>query len=79
MLDECDELMEEARRLPSVLRSRRLAAESAVIVRLALRLGELLRKGDPLARRVALSRLDFLRAGVGGIMEGLFGRRSEEM
>lgn len=77
MLDECDELMEEARRLPSVLRSRRLAAESAVIVRLAARLGVLLRRGDPLAQRVALSRLDFLRAGTGGVMEGMFGRRTE--
>ncbi|MFW6027195.1 MAG: squalene synthase HpnC [bacterium] len=77
MLDECDDLMEEAQRLPSVLESRRLAAESAVIVRLAARLGERLRRGDPLAGRVALNRLDFLRAGVGGIREGLFGSRTE--
>ncbi|MFP3943600.1 MAG: squalene synthase HpnC [Alphaproteobacteria bacterium] len=77
MLDECDDLMEEARRLPGVLKSRRLAAESAVIVRLAGRLGGRLRKGDPLATRVALTRLDFLRAGVGGIREGLFGSKIE--
>jgi len=75
MLDECDKLMDVARHLPSVLRSRRLAAESAVIVRLATRLSARLRKGDPLATRVALSKQDFLRAGIGGIMEGLFGHR----
>lgn len=77
MLDECDRLMKEARRLPPVLGSRRLAAESAVIVRLATRLSALLRRGDPLAARVALTKLDFLRAGVGGIKEGLFGKRAE--
>lgn len=75
MLDGCDALMRDARRLPGVLKSRRLAAESAVIVNLARRLSARLREGDPLATRVALSRTDFLRAGVGGIFTGLFGAR----
>jgi squalene synthase HpnC len=75
-LDGVDALMIEARRLPGRLKSRRLAMESAVIVRLAARLAARLRAGDPLAMRVALSRRDFIAAGFGGAAEGLFGRRA---
>ncbi len=70
MLDGCDALMADARRLPAVLKSRRLAMESAVIVRLADRLIALLRKGDPLAKRVALDKTDFAVAGVSGSVAG---------
>jgi squalene synthase HpnC len=78
MLDGCEALMPDARALPAALKSRRLAMESAVIVRLADRLIRLLRKGDPLARRVALTKLDFLSAGLGGAVAGYFaaGKRS---
>ncbi|MFN3958711.1 MAG: squalene synthase HpnC [Parvularculaceae bacterium] len=72
MLDGCEALMKEARRLPFALRSRHLAMESAVIVRLAERLIALLRSGDPVARRVALSKLDFARAGIAGAVAGYF-------
>ena len=75
MLDGVDELMASARALPGVVRNRRLAMETAIIVRLANRLSALLRSGDPLARRVALSRWDFARAGVGGVFGGLLLRR----
>lgn len=61
-LDGCDVLIAAAAPLPRRLRARRLAAESAAIVALARRLAARLRAGDPLAGRVALSRLDF---GVG--------------
>ena len=71
LLDGVDELMVKARELPGVVRNRRLAMETAVIVRLACRLSALLRAGDPLAGRVALSRWDFARAGVGGVLGGL--------
>lgn len=71
MLDGCESLMADARRLPSVLTSRSLAMESAVIVRLADRLIALLRKGDPISGRVALTKLDFAVAGVVGAVEGL--------
>lgn len=75
MLDGVDELMVQARILPSVVRNRRLAMETATIVRLADRLSVLLRAGDPLAGRVALNRWDFARAGIGGVIGGLlFGR-----
>ena len=75
MLDGVDELMVQARTLPGVVRNRRLAMETATIVRLADRLSVLLRAGDPLAGRVALNRWDFARAGIGGVIGGLlFGR-----
>ena len=72
MLDGCDALMVDARLLPSALTSKSLAMESAVIVRLADRLIALLRRGDPLASRVALSKLDFAVAGVFGAVSGFF-------
>ncbi|NWG91994.1 MAG: squalene synthase HpnC [Parvularculaceae bacterium] len=72
MLDGCDALMVDARRLPFALKSRRLAMESAVIVRLAERLIALLRKGDPLAMRVALKKPDFAIAGIAGAVSGFF-------
>ena len=65
-LDGVAELMRAARELPAKLRSPRLAMESAVIGRLAERLTVRLRGGDPLAGRVALSRLDFLACGLRG-------------
>jgi squalene synthase HpnC len=72
MLVGCEGLMPDARRLPAALKSRHLAMESAVIVNLAARLIVLLRKGDPLATRVALTKVDFARAGVGGAIAGFF-------
>ena len=77
MLDGCDALMVDARQLPSMLNSKHLAMESAVIIRLAARLIERLRKGDPLATRVALSKVDFAVAGLSGAVAGFFqaGRR----
>ncbi|MEL6112855.1 MAG: squalene synthase HpnC [Pseudomonadota bacterium] len=76
MLDGCDALMADVRRLPKALKSRHLAMESAVIVRLAERLITRLRRADPLASRVALSKTDFARAGVGGAIAGFFGANS---
>jgi squalene synthase HpnC len=71
-LDGCEELMKLARPLSRQLTNRRLAMETAVIVRLADRLLTLLRKGDPIAGRVALRKLDFLSCGARGIATGLF-------
>jgi squalene synthase HpnC len=72
MLDGCDALMAEVRRLPFALKSRSLAMESAVIVKLAERLIALLRNGDPVKGRVALSKFDFARAGIAGAVSGYF-------
>lgn len=71
LLDGVDDLMVKARQLPGVVGNRRLSMETAIIVRLADRLRVLLRVDDPLASRVALSRWDFVRAGIGGVFGGL--------
>ncbi|MBL6958973.1 MAG: squalene synthase HpnC [Rhodospirillales bacterium] len=76
VLDRCLEatevLLADAEPLPGGLRSRRLAMESAVILGLAKRLVFLLRRHDPLASRVELSRADFIRCGIRGVLAGLF-------
>lgn len=72
VLDRCltatDRLIAEARALPGLLTSRRLAMESAAIWRIARRLAEALRRGDPLARRVKLSRPRALGCAAGGAL-----------
>lgn len=70
-LDGCDELMAIARQLPRQLSNRRLAMETAVIVNLADRLTHLLRNADPIAGRVALTKLDFASCGLRGMVRGL--------
>ncbi len=72
MLDGCDALMIDARRLPFALTHKSLAMESAVIVKLADRLIGRLRASDPIAGRVALSKADFARAGIAGAVSGFF-------
>jgi hydroxysqualene synthase len=60
LLDHVDALNAAAIELPRRTRSRRLRLETAVIVGLAHRLARRLRRGDPLARRVKLTRGDFV-------------------
>ena len=78
VLDQCldgvDDLLDRATRLPVALKSRRLAMESAVILRLARRLSARLRRGDPVAGRVSLSKLDFIGCGLTGAVAGWRGR-----
>jgi len=74
-LDGVDGLLETARDLPRVLASRRLAAESGVIVAIARRLAKLLRRRDPLASRVELGKVQFLLCGVTGVCMALGPRR----
>jgi len=74
-LDETDRLLADARTLPWGLADRRFAMEAATIVSLAHRLAARLRRQDPVAGRVALSKLDVLRCGAAGVLAGLFGRR----
>jgi squalene synthase HpnC len=73
-LDATERWIAQARRLPPQLKSRRLAMESTIIVNLAERLAARLRRGDPLATRVALTKADFARAGLGGLWAGIFHR-----
>jgi len=69
------DLMEDARRLPGALKSTSLAMESAVIVRIAERLLELLAEQDPVAGRVELTKPQFLWCGAKGALAGLFRAR----
>ena len=57
-LDEVDRLNRIAATLPGLIADRRMRLETAVIVGLAHRLARRLRRQDPLAARVKLSRLD---------------------
>lgn len=70
-LSETDELMADAAHLPRVLKSKRLAAESRTIVRIAERLVRHLKARDPLAERVELSKLEFLWCGLQGVIAWL--------
>lgn len=67
LLDETEELMVRARQLPGALRDTRLRCESAAIVRLADTLIAHLRRRDPLAERVKLSKPAMLWCVVQGI------------
>jgi len=60
LLDETEALNATARGLPRAVRDRRLRLETAVIVGLAQRLAARLRRGDPVATRVKLTKQDAL-------------------
>jgi len=79
VLDLClagtEGMMKSARQLPSVLNSKRLACESAVIVRIADRLSTRLRQEGPIATRVELSKGEALRCGFAGLLDVLLRRR----
>ena len=66
-LDRVEAKLDEAAALPRLLRSRRLATQSAVTIALARRLLARLRAADPVPQRVALTRLDFARAFAGAV------------
>jgi phytoene/squalene synthetase len=68
-LDDTDVLIAHARTLPGRLESRRLAMESAAIVTIAERLSAHLRRRDPLAERVVLSKPEYLWCCVKGAAE----------
>ena len=69
-LDATDPLIAQAKTLPGRLRSRRLAMESAAIVRIADRLSARLRRDDPIAGRVKLSKIDYAVCMARGIAWG---------
>ena len=68
VLDEAAPLLEPAAELPLVLKDARLCRESAVIVRIARRLADKLRRRDPLAVRVALSKVEYATCFLGGVV-----------
>lgn len=69
LLESTEALIKTARALPPLVAAPGLRREAAVIVALAARLAERLRRGDPLAGRVALRKQDFLAA----FLKGAFG------
>ena len=66
-LDGCDRLLDTSEPLAGMVRSRRLAAEVAVIQRLARRLSARLGREDPLAGRVRHGRADLLAGLAAGL------------
>ena len=74
-LSETSELLALARQLPGPMSSRRLAMESAAIVRIAERLVYELRRRDPLAERVVLTKPQYLMCCVLGIIRLFLGTR----
>lgn len=67
LLDECDTLNRTARDLPRRTRDRRLRLETAVIVGLSRRLAARLRRGDPVATRVKLTKPDVFASLLGAL------------
>ncbi|MGH6912490.1 MAG: squalene synthase HpnC, partial [Geminicoccales bacterium] len=76
-LDGVDDLLARASGLPAALGSRRLAMESAVILEIARRLARELRRRDPLASRIELSRPAFLGCVLRGVVRSLRPRGAE--
>ncbi len=67
LLDATDTLLAQAFLLPRQIRHRRLRLEAAVIVSIAKRLSALLRRRDPLAEPVRLSRFSTLSCALPGL------------
>ncbi|MBN8891769.1 MAG: squalene synthase HpnC [Rhodospirillales bacterium 70-18] len=67
VLDECDRLIAAGAALPGQVRGRRLRMEVAVILALARRLAARLRRADPLAGRVKLTRPDAVLSVLGSL------------
>jgi len=76
LLDRTAALVVTAQALPGAVASAGLRCESAGIVALAGRLTALLRRADPLATRVKLTKRDFAAALLGGLWRGLIGGRA---
>ncbi|MBX6321802.1 MAG: squalene/phytoene synthase family protein, partial [Rhodospirillaceae bacterium] len=74
-LDGVDALVRAARPLSRHIRNRRFAMEAAVIFRIAERLAAELRRRDPLAERVVLSKPAFLACGLRGVLDAWSGGR----
>ena len=74
LLDRTAELVTMADGFPPLVVDTWLRCETAIIVRLARRLVRRLRRGDPLRRRVKLTKSDIVIAAIGGLAWGLTAR-----
>jgi hypothetical protein len=63
-----------AEALPVLIRNPRLALEAAVVLAIGRKLARRLKAGDPLAGRIALSRVQFACCAVIGLARGLCAR-----
>ncbi len=76
-IDDClwrsESLLARADGLVAGLADRRLLTQATATLSLAKRLQRRLERGDPLARRIKLSRWDFLMAGGAGLLRGGIG------
>jgi len=71
-LDGVEALLVPARRLPDILSNRFLAMEAAVIFAVAENLTQQLRRRDPLAERVVLSKMAYATCFLKGIFRTIF-------
>ena len=69
-LDRVEEALDRASALPRLVRSRRLALQSAMTIGLARRLLDKLRGADPVLGRVAVGKADFIAALLGACRGG---------
>jgi len=67
-LDQVDTLLARARAMPATVKRRRFRVECALIVQLALALSKKLRRQDPMAQRVKVSKLGWLWCGARAII-----------
>ena len=74
-LDGIEGLLKDARQLPGVLKCRRLAMESAVIIRVADKLTARLWREDPIATRVELNKPAAMACAAMGVLDVLLGRK----
>ena len=74
LLDRTDDLIVQARPLPTLAGAAGLARETAIIVAIAEALSLRLRRQDPLNRRVKLGRLAFARAALRGLWRAMMAR-----
>jgi hypothetical protein len=74
MLSGVGGMLADAEALPVLIRNPRLALEAAVVLAIARKLARRLKAGDPLAGRIALTRVQFACCAVIGLARGLCAR-----
>lgn len=67
LLDQCDALNRQGAALPRLVRDRRLRVELGVVIKLCHRLAGRLRRQDPIAGRVKLTKMDAAGALLGSL------------
>ncbi|WP_108882022.1 squalene synthase HpnC [Anderseniella sp. Alg231-50] len=71
-IEGTESLLRLADKLPGKLNSKSLAMESGVIISIAWKLVDKLKRQDPVAKRVELSKPQFMLYGLKGAIKGLF-------